>query len=213
MSNRFITGVWDTSPEIRGGDLLVLLALADRADDRGVCWPGVKDTARRCRVQPRAVQKSIQRLKARGIIEIVPQAGSVAGTNRYTLILPEGGVPQDRGGMSTGTGGDVPQDRGGMSHRTPKPSLNHYMREREGEPSLDDAMNHAKGQHWPTDAVEEWYAHRSGQGWIRGNGHPITNWRADLQSWILRNGREAAAKAASDPKAKSPKQSKYAHAF
>jgi hypothetical protein len=87
------------------------------------------------------------------------------------------------------------------------------MREREGDPSLDEAMGHATGQHWPTDAVEEWYAHRSGQGWIRGNGHPITNWRADLQSWILRNGREAAAKAASDPKAKTPKQSKYANAF
>jgi hypothetical protein len=212
MSNRFITAVWNASPEIRGGDLLVLLALADRADDRGVCWPGKKDIARRCRVLPRAVQRSLRKLESAGVIKTLHQAGDHS-TNKYQLTIEGGSLPRLRGESSTTPGG-VLHDSGGESSTTPKPSLNpNYIKEREGEPSLDDAMGHAKGQHWPTDAVEEWHAHRSGQGWIRGNGHPITNWRADLQSWILRNGREAAAKAASDPKAKSPKQSKYAHAF
>jgi hypothetical protein len=212
MSNRFITAVWNTSPEIRGGDLLVLLALADRADERGVCWPGKKDIARRCRVLPRAVQRSLRKLESAGAIKTLKQAGDHA-TNKYQLTIDGGSLPRLRGESSTTPGG-VFHDSGGESSTTPKPSLNpHNMREREGDPSLNEAMDHAKGQHWPTDAVEEWHAHREGQGWVRGNGHPITNWRADLQSWILRNAREAAVKAGARGKSTSSKQSKYADRF
>lgn len=58
-----------------------------------------------------------------------------------------------------------------------------------GFPTLDEAMAFTKGQLLPTDQVENWHSNREAQGWVRGNGIAITNWQADLRSWINREGR------------------------
>lgn len=66
-------------------------------------------------------------------------------------------------------------------------------RERENthaSPSVEEAFTFCTGQGLPSDAVKEWHSHRESQAWVKGNGHPITNWQADLQSWIYRNARE-----------------------
>ena len=39
---------------------LVLMALADAADDQGVCWPSVSTLAKKCTVSTRAVQRSLR---------------------------------------------------------------------------------------------------------------------------------------------------------
>lgn len=38
--------------------------------------------------------------------------------------------------------------------------------------------------------AREWHASRERQSWITGGDKPITNWQADLTSWILREARE-----------------------
>jgi len=84
-------------------------------------------------------------------------------------------------------------------------------RERENthaSPSVDEACQYCKGHHLPTDSVNEWHSHRESQGWVKGNNQPITNWQADLKSWIYRNAREA-----KPTKAKTADQSKFADAF
>jgi uncharacterized protein YdaU (DUF1376 family) len=78
-------------------------------------------------------------------------------------------------------------------------------------PSPEQAELFCQGSGLPTAHVKEWHSNRSSQGWVKGNGIPITNWHADLKSWIYRQAREDIAKGrkASKPAA----MSKYAEAF
>jgi uncharacterized protein YdaU (DUF1376 family) len=39
---------------------------------------------------------------------------------------------------------------------------------------------------WEKDVVKQWFLDRSSQGWVKGSGVPITNWKADLEAWVLR---------------------------
>ena len=62
MSIKVMTWVWDNSPTA-GTELLLLLAIADQADDRGTnAWPSLRSLARRTRLDPRTVQRVIRRL-------------------------------------------------------------------------------------------------------------------------------------------------------
>lgn len=82
MSIRVMTRVWDDSRQ-SGTDLLALLALADRADEYGVCWPGVADIAARCRCSERHVRRMLRRLEQSG--ELYTLVGY--GRNRTSLYL------------------------------------------------------------------------------------------------------------------------------
>jgi hypothetical protein len=56
--------VWElTLPD---SEKLVLLALADCADDEGVCWPSISTLARKCTKSERTVQCCIRSLEQRG---------------------------------------------------------------------------------------------------------------------------------------------------
>ncbi|WP_414718131.1 helix-turn-helix domain-containing protein [Stutzerimonas kunmingensis] len=48
---------------------LVLMALADAADDTGYCWPKIKTVARKCCVSERTVQRVMKNLIAAGLLE------------------------------------------------------------------------------------------------------------------------------------------------
>lgn len=58
-----------------------------------------------------------------------------------------------------------------------------------GFPTVVEAVGFAEGQNLPTDQVENWHSNREAQGWVRGNGIAITNWQADLRTWINREAR------------------------
>jgi hypothetical protein len=65
MSVKRITAVWDLSLA-EGNDRLIMLALADHADDDGFAWPGVERIAEKCRLSKRTVLRSIESLEALG---------------------------------------------------------------------------------------------------------------------------------------------------
>lgn len=48
---------------------LILMALADAADDQGVCWPSVATVANKCGVSTRTVRRVMQALVADGILQ------------------------------------------------------------------------------------------------------------------------------------------------
>jgi len=54
---------WAWEQEIPPSTKLVLLALADIADDTGYCWPSVKTIARKAGVSPRTVQRLLLELR------------------------------------------------------------------------------------------------------------------------------------------------------
>jgi len=64
MSLRVMNRVWDHSGQ-SGSALLLLLALADQANDQGVCWPSVDTLARKTRLSERTVQELINGAAAR----------------------------------------------------------------------------------------------------------------------------------------------------
>lgn len=64
--------VWDESAHT-GTALLMLLAIADHANDDGLCWPSVATLAAKARVQERQAQNLIAQLEASG--ELVVRRG------------------------------------------------------------------------------------------------------------------------------------------
>lgn len=68
----------------------VLVALANRADEDGYCWPGIDDLERRTGWKRRAVQTAIKELQARQLLTVSPQFSDKTGvqkSNLYRLAL------------------------------------------------------------------------------------------------------------------------------
>jgi hypothetical protein len=66
LSIRLMQQVWDLP--IRATEKMVLLSLADQANDDGVCWPSVGLTARRVSRSDREVQRAIRALVKAGVL-------------------------------------------------------------------------------------------------------------------------------------------------
>lgn len=84
MGVKALTAVWEHS-SAGGSELLVLLALADRADDAGVCWPGIVDLQRKTRQSERAVRDNVRRLENRGELSTRRRRRE---TSIYQILLP-----------------------------------------------------------------------------------------------------------------------------
>jgi hypothetical protein len=78
--------------------LVVLLALADRANDSGECWPGIETLASDAWLSPRWVRTVIADLEQDGLLETTRSSGR---GNRYRLCLNPG--TEDRGVENPGT--------------------------------------------------------------------------------------------------------------
>lgn len=92
MSVRVLSWVWDHGPTDRS-ELLVLLALADYADDCGVCFPSMQSVADKARMTERGVQKIIARMVEQGIL-VVQTGGGRGGCNRYKIVRPVAKNPE-----------------------------------------------------------------------------------------------------------------------
>lgn len=68
---------------------LVLLALADHADNDGVCWPSIKRLELFTGLSSRAIQRAIRELQKLSILTLTERPGS---TTLY-MIAMSGGVP------------------------------------------------------------------------------------------------------------------------
>lgn len=118
--------VWAHS-KATGAQLLVLLALADRArSEDAVCWPGVESVAKMARISRRQAMRHIEYLIARGEVRRIEKGGHGLGdTNTYQIILGKyQGVTYDTlQGVIQGKKGDI-RRRPRVSRMTPEPSVN-----------------------------------------------------------------------------------------
>ena len=80
-----MSAVWE-SGEVSGATLLVLLALADYANDNGICWPGVPALAKKARVSERYVRELLGDLEDGGYITRELNAGP-SGVNTYKVLV------------------------------------------------------------------------------------------------------------------------------
>ena len=82
-------------PEIKGATRLVLIALADHANDEdGECYPSVKRLAYKAAVTERQARRSVEWLEERGYAIRIGRRGN--RTNVYRLALPDWKYPLDR---------------------------------------------------------------------------------------------------------------------
>ena len=88
MSIKYMSTVWEHSQH-SGNNLLILLALADHANDDGLCWPSIPSLAKKARISERQAKRIIQSLVDSGEIEIIKRGD---GRGHSTLYLLKGDI-------------------------------------------------------------------------------------------------------------------------
>jgi len=85
VSFRILNSVWNAAP-YRGSTLLILLAIADYANDQGLCFPSVSAIARKTRLTTRQASYILRRLREDEVIAVEPGGGRGVHS-RYHLSL------------------------------------------------------------------------------------------------------------------------------
>jgi hypothetical protein len=80
--------VWDDAQTQCHSELLVLLALADWANDEGHCWPTIPRLSAKARLSDRAVQHILGRLIETGRIKRIPGGGR-GQVNQYQVVVAQ----------------------------------------------------------------------------------------------------------------------------
>jgi len=88
MSVKVTTRVWANSRQ-SGGSLLVMLALADLANDEGECWPSIPVLAQKARLTDRQIWYLLPKLEEAGEIRIKRSNGGRNRRNHYLVTVSE----------------------------------------------------------------------------------------------------------------------------
>ena len=146
MSIGIMTMVWN-SAGTSGSLRLMLLAIADQANDQGECWPSIATLARKAGVHRRHAITLIGALESAGYINIehrkitkdlnqtnryyinlkALEGGSVPQNTRVVSPSAPGSVPQNTRVVSPSAPGSVPQNTRVVSPSAPKPLINHQL--------------------------------------------------------------------------------------
>ncbi|EGY28318.1 DNA replication protein gp18, partial [Candidatus Regiella insecticola 5.15] len=99
---------------------LILLKLADNANDQGECWPSVPYIAHQCEITDRSVQKHLHQLAANGLlwIEFRKNEQGMNKSNVYHLTLNNATKIKGENitpGEGTGSPPDESKTPGGVS--------------------------------------------------------------------------------------------------
>jgi hypothetical protein len=116
MSIRMMTQVWDQSQH-KGSELLLLLAIADNANDQGVAYPSVRTLAKKTRLSRRSVQYLINKVEQSGELRVSVGTGP-HGCNEYHILLG-GGANFAQGMKSTD---ENQRTEGGAKAIAPEPN-------------------------------------------------------------------------------------------
>ena len=160
----------------------VLVALADHADDEGVCWPGLLGLARKTSLTRRTLLRHLNTLKRLGLVKVEPRhdRDGRQRSNLYRLPVTNGGegVTRDtpgchqchREGVKTDTGEGVtcdtqnhkiePSDESTLSSKPDSPSSRSDLSPK--SPSKPNQSVDRNG-----DAVLDVFAH-----WQQVHNHP-----------------------------------------
>lgn len=154
MSVKVMANVWEHT-EQKANKLLLLLALADNANDDGWAYPSQVTLAEKCRVGRRAVQKMLDELEAEG--EVIIFNRTVKGSDQHftnVYHLPRYGnatsqAPTElRGELRQRTPGSRVEMEGGSEQPDTTPSeqpdrrvANSGSHDPSVEPSVDPSVN------------------------------------------------------------------------
>lgn len=102
MSVKALT--WAFGCPISGNEKVVLLALADHADDDGVCWPSIRRIAEKGYISERSVQRILPKLVELGFVHMQDQISASGRTTarKYTLRVDESSKSLSEGDKLSG---------------------------------------------------------------------------------------------------------------
>ena len=91
MSVRASTWAWSLE-EVMGSEVLVLLALADQANDEGFCWPSQEKLAPKARQSVSTLRRSLRSLEKMGLLTTITRS-STRGRRSNLYLLHIGAKP------------------------------------------------------------------------------------------------------------------------
>lgn len=91
MSVRASTWAWSLE-EVMGSEALVLLALADQANDEGFCWPSQQKLAPKARQSVSTLRRSLRSLEKMGLLTTITRS-STRGRRSNVYLLHIGAKP------------------------------------------------------------------------------------------------------------------------
>lgn len=136
VSIKVMSSVWESAP-VRGGRLLVLLALADFANDNGICWPSITTLAQKARLKRRQTQHIVKKLRDTKLIAMDKGTGP-HGANTYKVRTWPARAEIVQGAQKLHP---VQFPAGGVQHSAKRGALGHTQTVIEpslGEPSSGD---------------------------------------------------------------------------
>lgn len=86
MSIDAIKSVFERSVS-SGSDRVMLLAIAEHLNEKGLCWPSMERLARMCNTSPRQAIRLVENLRQLGELAVQRSAGP-KGANLYRVTLP-----------------------------------------------------------------------------------------------------------------------------
>jgi hypothetical protein len=104
---------WAWKQRVSSTEKIVLVRLANRSDEHGVCWPGQKGIAEDCSLSRETVNRAIKHLVELKKLEIIPRHDGLGRpmSNYYQLRVNEGGnVTDDHRGSDPASQGIVTDD-------------------------------------------------------------------------------------------------------
>ena len=175
MSVKAMAWAWEQT--LKPTDQLVLLALADHADDDGICWPGQKLIAEKCNVTRKTVWASLKRLTEQGLIASEQQFRNDGSrtSNLYLLAIASSPV--------TNLHTPVTDGNNPCNHRYTTPVTTVTQQYKELEPSLEPSLeNDASTPKLIPDELPDWYTvvFNSGPNWK--DNQRTTEWITEMES-------------------------------
>lgn len=86
MSIKAMTWAWSLE-ELPLKESMVLLALADQANDEGLCWPSQETLAKKSRGSVRSVKRAIKFLRDAGLVETIIRATPAGRKSNYYRVM------------------------------------------------------------------------------------------------------------------------------
>lgn len=162
---------------------LVLIKLADNANDQGECWPSHQHVADQCEISKTSVRNHIRKLSEMGLLKIEHREGPKGNTsNLYHLTLQ--GMPTNDTGIAGGDTGGIAGDDTRTSHSfepVKEPS------KRFAPPTQEEVLEYMKEKSFPYSKEAETFINfYECKGWLVGKAK-MKDWKAAVRNWISRS--------------------------
>jgi predicted transcriptional regulator len=166
LSVEHVRFVLDNTLNVSGSELLVLVALAEWADNDGFCWPSHDSIARRARVSRRQAIRLVQSLVDKGLVK---QVGRRQRSNEYVVTCDIAVAQQSEMSHVTSSASHVTSGVSDVTQLCP-PSCDTAM---SPEPLVEPPIRTTTKNHQLATRSE---THQLVDAWAERRGFPPSNW-------------------------------------